>query len=254
LRALICGPRSYPWYAWGRRLSLLALLAFALLASACSDLETSAYRILAVTQAEYETVQDKVAESAARNLITEQQWERFQVLGHRFIAAHNSAVDAFTLWSKTKQPADTARLQAMLDLLPSLVVDINALVDSFSTPPNTSPGHSPNGATVPPPAGPSVQPQLDQPLDAAPSSARVAFRIGSHGELVPSEVEGRLSHRGFVPSFAVRPASESGILNLELVPDLGFGIWNFPSPVHQTPNRCHPEERQRRGICFSPAF
>src|ERR1019366_5500223 len=132
-----------------RKFALIPLLGFALLASACSDLETSAYRVLAVTEAEYETIQDKVAESASRNLITEQQWERFQVLGHRFIAAHNSAVDAFTLWSKTKQPADTARLQAMLDLLPSLVVDINALVNSFSTPPDTSPGQSPNGATVP---------------------------------------------------------------------------------------------------------
>ena len=183
-----------PILAATRALALPALLAFVLFAAACSDMEKNAYRVLAVTQAEYETLQDKAAESAARNLISEQQWERFQVLGHRFIAAHNSAVDAFALWSKSKQPADTARLQAMLDLLPGLIADINALVQSFSAP-NLVPQLSPNGTTIPVPADPAIQPQLDRPSDPEPRPVRIIPSPGNHGD--------RLLRRGSVFSSAI---------------------------------------------------
>ena len=112
-----------------RHLSLL--LSLCLLLTACSDLERTAYRTLAVTQAEYETIQRHVAEAAVHGLITEEQWNRFQVEGHRFIEAHNTAVDAFQLWSRTKSQSNTARLQAVLEILPRLVRDLNGLVESF---------------------------------------------------------------------------------------------------------------------------
>jgi cell wall hydrolase len=129
--ALICGPRPYPRYDWSRGLSLLALLGMMIASLACSDLERTAYRVLAITQAEYETTQRQVAEAAAQGLITEDQWNRFQAEGHRFIAAHNAAVDAFQLWSQTKSKDDTARVRALLDVLPRLVAEINTLVGSF---------------------------------------------------------------------------------------------------------------------------
>ena len=178
-----------------KKFAIIFLLVFAFLATACSDLEKAAYRTLAVTQAEYETVQDKVAESAARSLITEAQWERFQVLGHRFIAAHNAAVDAFSIWSQSKQPADTARLQAMLDLLPGLIVDINTLVDSFIAPPASSPNTTPASPTT----APTIHPQLDQPLDSSPSVAHIFLRQ-NHGGPAPAlskyNPQGRTSRRG----------------------------------------------------------
>ena len=109
----------------------LALLTFCVLLTGCSELERTAYRTLAVTQAEYETIQRHVAEAAVHGLITEEHWNRFQVEGHRFIEAHNAAVDAFQLWSRTKSQANAARLQAVLEILPRLVRDLNSLVESF---------------------------------------------------------------------------------------------------------------------------
>jgi hypothetical protein len=110
-------------------LSLLFLLA------GCSDFERTAYQALAVSQAEYETVQRRVAEAAAHGLITEQQWNRFAVQGHRFIDAHNAAVDAFELWSRAKNPANEARVHALLEILPRLVRELNALAESFESGP-----------------------------------------------------------------------------------------------------------------------
>ena len=121
------------------RLSLitrhLSLLFACLLLAGCNEFERAAYRTLAVTQAEYETVQRQVAEAAAHGLITERQWNRFAVQGHRFIDAHNSAVDAFELWSRAKNPANEARLQALLEILPRLIRELNNFVESFESQP-----------------------------------------------------------------------------------------------------------------------
>ena len=99
--------------------------------SGCSDFERAAYRTLAVTKAEYETVQQHAVEAFLHGLMTEEQWDRFEVEAHRFIEAHNAAVDAFDLWSRAKNKSNEARLQAMLEILPRLVREINTLVESF---------------------------------------------------------------------------------------------------------------------------
>ena len=124
----------------------------------CSDFERAAYRTLAVTQAEYETVQRRVAEAAAHGLITEDQWNRFAAEGHRFIDAHNSAVDAFELWSRAKNPASEARVQALLEILPRLVRELNTLVETFESAPR------------PPGSGGSLQSNYQPPLAYARGS------------------------------------------------------------------------------------
>ena len=108
------------------QLSLLLLLL-----TSCNEFERAAYRTLAVTQAEYELVQSHVAEAAAHGLISEEQWNRFAAEGHRFIEAHNAAVDAFELWSRVKNPANAARVEALLEILPRLVAELNRLAGSF---------------------------------------------------------------------------------------------------------------------------
>ena len=118
------------WFSGSGRLSLLMLLLGAVL-SGCSDFERAAYRTLAVTKAEYETVQQHAVEAFLHGLMTEEQWDRFEVEAHRFIEAHNAAVDAFDLWSRAKNKSNEARLQAMLEILPRLVREINTLVESF---------------------------------------------------------------------------------------------------------------------------
>ncbi|MBI4442600.1 MAG: cell wall hydrolase [Acidobacteria bacterium] len=125
----IYGLMTNRWFSGSGRLSLLLLLGAVL--SGCSDFERAAYRTLAVTQAEYETVQQRAVEAFLHGLMTEDQWNRFEVEAHRFIEAHNAAVDAFDLWSRTKNKSNEARLQAMLEILPRLVREINTLVESF---------------------------------------------------------------------------------------------------------------------------
>ena len=104
----------------------------------CSEFERTAYRTLAVTKAEYETLQSSVAEAAAHGLISEEQWNRFSAGGHRFIAAHNAAVDAFELWSRVQSPPNQARVAALLEILPRLVRELNGLAESFESEPRPS--------------------------------------------------------------------------------------------------------------------
>ena len=113
----------------------IAAMSLTLLLAACADLERTAYQTMAVTKAEYETIQRHVAEAAVHGLITTQQWNRFQAEGHRFIDAHNAAADAFALWSATKSDGDAARLEAVLQILPRLIREINSLVESFEEKP-----------------------------------------------------------------------------------------------------------------------
>ena len=115
----------------------LSLFAFCLLLAGCNEFERTAYRTLAVTKAEYETMQSHVAEAAAHGLITEAEWNRFSVQGHRFIAAHNAAVDAFELWSRAKSQENEVRLVALLEILPRLIRELNSLAESLEEKPNS---------------------------------------------------------------------------------------------------------------------
>jgi len=141
----LLGRSSLNWSLVTCHLSLLFLL------TGCSDFERAAYRTLAVSQAEYETVQRHVAEAAAHGLITEEQWNRFAAEGHRFIDAHNAAVDAFELWSRAKNPANEARVAALLEILPRLVRELNSLAESFASQPRPEgSGGSPPSNNQPP--------------------------------------------------------------------------------------------------------
>ena len=121
----------------GKLRIVIAAMGLSLLLASCNDLERAAYQTLAVTKAEYQTIQRHVAEATVHGLITEQQWNRFQAAGHRFIDAHNTAADAFALWSRTKSDGDAARLEAMLEILPRLILEINSLVESLEEKPGT---------------------------------------------------------------------------------------------------------------------
>ncbi len=136
LRKLISRERAKPGRSCqaGKRVAIAAM-SLTLLLAACADLERTAYQTMAVTKAEYETIQRHVAEAAVHGLITTEQWNRFQAEGHRFIDAHNSAADAFALWSTTKADPDAARLEAMLQILSRLILEINRLVGSFQEQP-----------------------------------------------------------------------------------------------------------------------
>ena len=112
-----------------------AAMGLSLLLAACNDFERAAYQTLAVTKAEYQTIQRHVAEATVQGLITTEQWNRFQAAGHRFINAHNAAADAFALWSRTKSDGDADRLEAMLEILPRLIREINSLVESLEEKP-----------------------------------------------------------------------------------------------------------------------
>ena len=119
-------------------------MGLSLLLAACNDFERAAYQTLAVTKAEYQTIQRHVAEATVQGLITTEQWNRFQAAGHRFINAHNAAADAFALWSRTKSDGGADRLEAMLEILPRLILEINSLVESLEEKPKPETG-SPKG-------------------------------------------------------------------------------------------------------------
>jgi spore germination cell wall hydrolase CwlJ-like protein len=139
-RAALLTRRSSLFSLVTRHSSLVTGLVFCLLLAACSEFERTAYRTLAVTKAEYETIQSRVAEAAAHGLITEEQWNRFSAEGHRFIASHNAAVDAFELWSRLKSSPNQARVAALLEILPRLVRELNGLADSFQSEPSRPAG------------------------------------------------------------------------------------------------------------------
>jgi hypothetical protein len=180
----------------GFRLAALLLACLAL--AGCSDLERTAYRVLAVTGAEFEAEQQRVAEAAAHGFLTEEQWNRFQVEAHRFIDAHNAAVDAFQLWSRTKRAGDVARLEAMLEILPRLIREIESLVSGFLE-----------------------KPQPAKPDDTVPS--RTATETQSHRELM--NVSSNHSNRRNRPAQTIGAArvSSGGHGALRNPPPLPYG-------------------------------
>ena len=126
-----------------RPLVLLLLLASSLLPLAsCNDFERNAYRTLKVAQVEYELLQDHAARAYVQGRLTDDQWNRFAVAGHRFIAAHTLAADLMKTYQQARRAGATAeetqRLQAQINAalahLPALLVDLRNLLASFDTP------------------------------------------------------------------------------------------------------------------------
>ena len=126
-----------------RTVAVLLLLASSLLPlAACNDFERNAYRTLKVAQVEYELLQDHAARAYVQGRLTDDQWNRFAVAGHRFIAAHTLAADLMKTYQQARRAGATAeetqRLQAQINAalahLPALLVDLRNLLASFDTP------------------------------------------------------------------------------------------------------------------------
>ena len=146
-------PRSIP----GRRRVLASLLSCFLLLSACDNFERNAYRSLKLAKVEYELLQEHAARAYLSSRITQQQWDRFAVVGNRFIAAHTLAADLMKTYQQSRAAgaADPDALRrsvssALADL-PILLADLHALLASFQPQADAPRAHEP-----PPP--PSDQP------------------------------------------------------------------------------------------------
>jgi hypothetical protein len=125
-----------------KALGVLLLLASTLLLPACNDFERHAYRTLKVAKVEYELLQDHAARAYVAGRLTDDQWNRFALAGHRFIAAHTLAADLMKTYQQSRKAGATAdetqRLQAQINAalaqLPPLLADLRALLVSFDTP------------------------------------------------------------------------------------------------------------------------
>jgi len=126
-----------------RPLVLLLLLASSLLPLAsCNDFERNAYRTLKVAKVEYELLQDHAARAYVAGRLSDEQWSRFAVAGHRFIAAHTLAADLMKTYQQSRRAGaaaeETQRLQAQINAalaqLPALLTDLRNLLISFDTP------------------------------------------------------------------------------------------------------------------------
>ena len=129
------------------RFALALLLAFTLALPACSDFERNAYRTLKVAKVEYELLQENAARAFLDGRLSQQQWDRFAVAGHRFIAAHTLAADLMKTYQQARQSGASpderslleARVNAVLAQLPALLVDLRSLLVSFDNAPPPAP-------------------------------------------------------------------------------------------------------------------
>ncbi|MGH9779015.1 MAG: hypothetical protein ACRD5I_11450 [Candidatus Acidiferrales bacterium] len=121
----------------------ILLLASSLLPlAACNDFERNAYRALKVAKIEYELLQDHAARAYVQGRLTDEQWNRFAVAGHRFIAAHTLAADLMKTYQQARRAGasaeETQRLQAQINAalahFPALLADLRNLLASFDTP------------------------------------------------------------------------------------------------------------------------
>lgn len=154
-------PTARPGRARDRRLFVLSLLlASCLLLPACDNFERNAYRTLKVTKVEYEILQEHAARAFLAGRLTQPQWDRFALAGHRFIAAHTLAADLMKTYQQVRRapasalPAPAGRLDAIearvtvaLAELPRLLADLRTLLARFGLAAFESPGSDP-----PPPA------------------------------------------------------------------------------------------------------
>lgn len=144
-----------------RRFLAAALLLSVLLLPACDSFEKNAYRSLKVAKVEYELLQEHAARAYLDGRLTDQQWNRFAIAGHRFIAAHTLAADLMKTYQQTRRArlsrARSAREQlsgdekddrlrqiqrqvaAALTQLPLLLDDLRALLAAFDSPPADAP-------------------------------------------------------------------------------------------------------------------
>lgn len=121
---------------------LLLLVSSLLPLAACNDFERHAYRTLKVAKVEYELLQDHAARAYVSGRLTDEQWNRFAVAGHRFIAAHTLAADLMKTYQQARRAGavaeETQRLQAQINAalaqLPVLLADLRNLLISFDTP------------------------------------------------------------------------------------------------------------------------
>ncbi|MFQ5779137.1 MAG: hypothetical protein ACE5IP_14105 [Terriglobia bacterium] len=125
------------------RFGLPLLLVLALLLPACDDFERNAYRSLKLAKVEYELIQEQAARAFLDGRLTQQQWDRFAVAGHRFIAAHTLAADLMKTYQDVRRsdlPPAGARdrrhslqrqVAAALTRLPVLIADLRSLFESF---------------------------------------------------------------------------------------------------------------------------
>ncbi len=135
-----------------RTVAVLLLLASSFQLLACNDFERNAYRALKVAKVEYELLQDHAARAYVQGRLTDEQWNRFAVAGHRFIAAHTLAADLMKTYQQTRQAGssraaqgevrdasveETQRLQAQINTalaqLPALLTDLRNLLASFDS-------------------------------------------------------------------------------------------------------------------------
>jgi len=120
----------------------LLLLVSSLLLPGCDDFERNAYRTLKVAQVEYELLQDHAARAYVAGRLSDDQWDRFALAGHRFIAAHTLAADLMKTYQQSRRAGSSAeenqRLQAQVNAalaqLPALLADLRDLLISFDTP------------------------------------------------------------------------------------------------------------------------
>ena len=127
-----------------RRVAFFLLLASCLLLPACDSFERNAYRTLKVTKVEYELLQEHAARAFLAGRLTQEQWDRFAVVGNRFIAAHTLAADTMKTYqqvrrahgadSQAEQGALERQVAAALADLPRLLADLRSLLDSFEQP------------------------------------------------------------------------------------------------------------------------
>jgi hypothetical protein len=123
------------------------LLAGVLLLAACDDFERNAYRTLKVAKVEYELVQEHAARAFLDGRLDQQQWDRFAVVGNRFIAAHTLAADLMKTYQRSRQSGGGEdelasiqhRVEAALAELPALLADLRALLVTFDNPPPDAP-------------------------------------------------------------------------------------------------------------------
>ena len=122
---------------------VILALAAALLAGGCDGFERDAYRTLKVAKVEYELLQEHAARAYLSGRLSEEQWNRFAIAGHRFIAAHTLAADLLKTYQEARRAGDAAEGQsraeaihqqalAALAELPRLLADLRVLLESFN--------------------------------------------------------------------------------------------------------------------------
>ncbi len=130
-----------------RRRLLAMLLLLALVAPACDDFERNAYRALKVAKVEYELLEEHAARAYLDGSLTEEQWNRVAIVGHRFIAAHTLAADLMKTYQQTRRAGSSPdqllalqqRINAALAQLPALLSDLRVLLTSFDASASTPP-------------------------------------------------------------------------------------------------------------------